>query len=229
MPSLAGTVRLGHGAALACRNECLKSERSLSIDSILLNAFQRIEHTSYIRYTEVRMKLGAILRKNRRAKGLTQPEVASRAGVRLATLQNIESDKGNPTLDTIEAILDCLGPSLATKEMRPAVQWHEFLDSLCTYGLPIMQQHSAEPRGHSPPRPQTLLQMMNMNSPKSFKKKLEGRELEALVSFAAAIADHYPSTWQLIRPEWNEFLTHRRSIVRPKLRRLALQSLARYL
>jgi DNA-binding XRE family transcriptional regulator len=52
---------------------------------------------------------GPDLRRRRRLAGLTQAEVATRAGIRQETLSRLENGRGNPTLRTVRAILRSLG------------------------------------------------------------------------------------------------------------------------
>jgi DNA-binding XRE family transcriptional regulator len=52
--------------------------------------------------------IGQELRRRRREAGLTQAEVAVRAGIRQETLSRLENGRGNPTLRTVRAILRSL-------------------------------------------------------------------------------------------------------------------------
>ena len=52
--------------------------------------------------------IGQDLRQRRRKSGLTQAEIARRAGIRLETLSRLENGHGNPTLATLNAILQAL-------------------------------------------------------------------------------------------------------------------------
>ncbi len=56
-----------------------------------------------------RASIGRDLRRKRKRAGLTQAEVAARAGVRLETLSRLENGRGNPTVDTVQRILGALG------------------------------------------------------------------------------------------------------------------------
>lgn len=49
----------------------------------------------------------------RDAKGWSQEELAERAGIRRPTITELENGRGNPTLQTIEAIAKALGVSAA--------------------------------------------------------------------------------------------------------------------
>jgi len=70
----------------------------------------------------------------RHALGLTQADLSARAGVSLATLQNIEADHANPTLSTLMSVLDVLGLDLVL--CSRSVDW----DALCVLGLPMIQE-----------------------------------------------------------------------------------------
>lgn len=59
------------------------------------------------------------MRDARRQQGLTQAELARRAGVSLPTVQNIEGGRANPSLSTLDGVLDALGLRLRV-EPRPA-------------------------------------------------------------------------------------------------------------
>lgn len=54
----------------------------------------------------------ATLRERRKALGLSQTDLAQMAGVSLHTLINIETGKGNPTLQVVSKMLDVLGLEL---------------------------------------------------------------------------------------------------------------------
>lgn len=55
----------------------------------------------------------------RKEKGLTLRELAESAGLSLYTIQSIEKGrKNNPTLYTLETILDALGKELTIREKR---------------------------------------------------------------------------------------------------------------
>lgn len=58
-------------------------------------------------------KVGPRLKELRRRRGLGIRDVAIRAGVSHSTISLIERDKVSPTIDTLSAILDALGSTLA--------------------------------------------------------------------------------------------------------------------
>ena len=52
------------------------------------------------------------LRKRRRSLGIRQKDLADLAEIAVHTLSNIESGKGNPSLEVLGRLLDCLGLKL---------------------------------------------------------------------------------------------------------------------
>ncbi len=60
------------------------------------------------------MTIGVIVRSMRSKKGLTQPELAKRAGLAKSVIFKLESDDANPSLHTLIAVADGLGISLST-------------------------------------------------------------------------------------------------------------------
>ena len=61
----------------------------------------------------IRKKFGEKIRKLRRAKGLSQEELAFRAGVHRNYLGGIERGERNPALDNIAAIAKALGVDIS--------------------------------------------------------------------------------------------------------------------
>lgn len=55
------------------------------------------------------MELSEIMKKRREYLGITQIDLAEMAQVGLATVKEIERGKGNPSMSTVEKILDVLG------------------------------------------------------------------------------------------------------------------------
>jgi DNA-binding XRE family transcriptional regulator len=56
-----------------------------------------------------RLSIGRDLRTKRREAGLSQAEVARRAGIRTETLNRLENGRANPTIGTVRSILRALG------------------------------------------------------------------------------------------------------------------------
>lgn len=55
------------------------------------------------------MKLSNTLKDRRTQLKISQADLAEMAGVSLATVKDIEREKGNPSIQTIEKLLDVLG------------------------------------------------------------------------------------------------------------------------
>lgn len=67
---------------------------------------------------------GNLIRARREAAGLTQAEVAERAGLHVITMSRLENDQANPTLQTLQRLATALGCTvsdlLGTKPRRGA-------------------------------------------------------------------------------------------------------------
>ena len=57
-------------------------------------------------------KLGEVIRQRREMFGLLQPALSELAGVSLRTIQLVENGAANPSLDTLEKMIDPLGLEL---------------------------------------------------------------------------------------------------------------------
>ena len=62
---------------------------------------------------------GALIRERRRAHGLTQAQLARRAGTTQAALSRLERGELSPTLATLERLLGALGEVLEISARRP--------------------------------------------------------------------------------------------------------------
>jgi y4mF family transcriptional regulator len=58
-------------------------------------------------------EVASIIKRRRKVLGVDQASVAELADVSTHTLSNIESGKGNPTLESLSRVLDVLGLELA--------------------------------------------------------------------------------------------------------------------
>jgi transcriptional regulator with XRE-family HTH domain len=56
--------------------------------------------------------VGAVIRKRRDVLGIDQRALGEIAGIAVHTLSNIEAGKGNPTVATLERVLQALGMEL---------------------------------------------------------------------------------------------------------------------
>lgn len=53
-------------------------------------------------------EISVVIRKKRDLMGITQQDLASRSGVHLRSINNLEAGKGNPSLDTLLKIAEVL-------------------------------------------------------------------------------------------------------------------------
>lgn len=58
-------------------------------------------------------EIGELIRRRRKTLGIKQSDVAELAGIAVHTLSNIESGKGNPTLEILSKVLGVLGLRLS--------------------------------------------------------------------------------------------------------------------
>jgi transcriptional regulator with XRE-family HTH domain len=125
--------------------------------------------------------------RRRRALGLTQSALARRAGISLATLQNVEAGRANPALGTLRRILGPLGLRLT---MAPdETDW----DVLAGLGVPLAVERA------SMPRPTEELPVRVRRAARSLASGEAGgdeRKREALQAFLLALRGHFPSTWR---------------------------------
>ena len=64
--------------------------------------------------------VSARLRKRRQSLGIRQKDLADLAEIAVHTLSNIESGKGNPSLEVLGRLLDCLGLKLTIEPNVPS-------------------------------------------------------------------------------------------------------------
>lgn len=65
------------------------------------------------------MKYGDLIKERRRILGLTQQGLSDYSGLSVRLIKSIESEKGNPSLKTMEKIADILGLELILKVKLP--------------------------------------------------------------------------------------------------------------
>ncbi len=162
-------------------------------------------------------------RNARLALGLTQAALAARAGVSLATVQNLEAGRANPAFETAGRILACLAMRLEPTQTPP--DWA----ALAAHGLPIATQR----RGTASRSPSSLRWLLEGALLASRDEANWGpRQAEALQALMLALAHGYPSlfaAWFLRSPlarAWVPSCPSGRVI---KLRRIALSVLGEYL
>lgn len=66
------------------------------------------------------LELGEIIRKRRRSLRITQSTLADLSGVARHTITDIESGKGNPTLEILKKLLSPLGMKLTIEIAEPS-------------------------------------------------------------------------------------------------------------
>ena len=129
--------------------------------------------------------LGHMIRRHRLDLGSTQVDVARRAGVSLATLQNIEAGRANPSVSTLAGILREVAISTGWQATRP--DW----DELCALGLPLTG-------AQGPDRVRTADRLAHALLPALLdvaRRTGSGREAEALKALLLALKLHFPGFW----------------------------------
>ena len=61
------------------------------------------------------MEYGKLIKERRVVLGLTQQDLADYSGLSLRIIKSVESEKGNPSLNTLEKIAEVLGLELIMK------------------------------------------------------------------------------------------------------------------
>jgi transcriptional regulator with XRE-family HTH domain len=153
--------------------------------------------------------------------GLSQSELAARAGVSLATVQNVEAGKANPELSTLQTLLAALGMELQLIETR--IDW----DSLSQVGVPLTGQIEHPVRVRA--TPENLRHVLSRLSSGLGHLSRDGRERKALVSFLWALKNHFPSFWDGVDQALHDWLRKNQRMVSAKLARIATARLAEYL
>ena len=179
------------------------------------------------------LALARRIRRRRRALGLTQAVVAARARVSLATMENLEAGRANPTLSTLRDVLGPLGLELEIRS--EAADW----DALVPFGLPLSSfSNAARPaagllRGDPAEIPALVRRAAaDLESPEPGPDA--ERKGEALAAFLLALGTHFPTTckaWFGTAPELGRFLpfdTHPAGRV-IKLARVARRTLSEIL
>lgn len=169
--------------------------------------------------------MGREIAKARYELGLTQREVASRSGVSLATVQNIEKGRANPAVGTLARIAGALGLA-ADVAARPA-DW----DRLAALGVPL----AAASRIRTSASSAALV----MHLRRALRELQAGRDAagaqrrgEAVQAALAALHGHFPSFY---REHFGRSPLARAMLARAatgrviKLARLARASFAEYL
>jgi putative transcriptional regulator len=167
------------------------------------------------------------LKELRLERGWSQVKLAQECQVSLPTIQNIEAEKANPTLDIISKILSSLGLDIRIepKEFNVglAIDLGVPLSDIPNEGILLTQ--SVQTPDNLAKEASYWIQLFKF-------KKFQPREEEAVVSLLMAVKDHYPKYYQqrlqcdLFEQKIQE---HRKNGKCIKLRRLSLAEISQYL
>ena len=99
------------------RNKVIKTHEIVIFykRNIILHLFLRnleifVTFAGKVQYnTLLDMKIQEVMKLQRKALGITQQDLADMSEIAISTIKKIESGKGNPSLSTIEKIMDILG------------------------------------------------------------------------------------------------------------------------
>jgi DNA-binding XRE family transcriptional regulator len=166
------------------------------------------------------------LKMARRKAGLSQTELARRAGLSLATIQNIEAGRANPAWSTVESLAGILHLQLSLQGRKPSLVSPVNINELAVLGCPILTPPLARSARLRPSR-QQLIEVLERNLDQ-YIRSARGRDREALGAWLVAIRDHYPSLFLHCPPEVKNHLS-RHGFSSVKLRRLALSRLGTFL
>lgn len=62
--------------------------------------------------------VGAMIRRSRKARGLTQRQLAKRVGISEPTIRGVERGTGNPTLEVVFTLLEAVGVKMVLEGDR---------------------------------------------------------------------------------------------------------------
>jgi transcriptional regulator with XRE-family HTH domain len=160
------------------------------------------------------------MRERRQEQGLSQQKLAQKAGVSLATIQNLEAGKGNPELFTVQSIASALSLDLELTSKKIKIE------ELVELGIPLFSKEGAIPlRQHS----DSLVDRLSHLGPSLKDISPQSREGKAIASYFCALQDHYPSIWNQVGLEVRAWLSKNLKNISPKLRRLSLRILSEIL
>lgn len=97
-------------------------KKNIILDLFLHNLEIIVTFARKVQYnTLLGMKIQEVMKLQRKALGITQQDLADMSEVAISTIKQIESGKGNPSLSTVEKIMDILGMEVKY-EIRQTVQ-----------------------------------------------------------------------------------------------------------
>lgn len=172
------------------------------------------------------MLFSQLLIQQRKRLGLSQSALAFQSAVSLPTIQKLEAGAGNPSLETMEALLPVLGYSI---HFRPRAADWEFLQAC---GLPLMGRSVKSSIRTDKSRliqeiRSALVELEDIKNPE------EGvsRKKESLLALLLALKTHYPSVYQELKKseliQIAETQLNQSKLL--KLKRIALSRLSKFL
>ena len=85
-------------------------KKNIILDLFLRNLEIFVTFARKVQYnTLLGMKIQEVMKLQRKALGITQQDLADMSEIAISTIKKIESGKGNPSLSTVEKIMDILG------------------------------------------------------------------------------------------------------------------------
>lgn len=71
------------------------------------------------KYNKTSMDIKEVMKDQRKKLGISQQDLAEMADVGITTIKQIEAGKGNPSLSTVEKILEVLGMEIKYEVRQP--------------------------------------------------------------------------------------------------------------
>ena len=85
-------------------------KKNIILDLFLRNLDFFVNFAGKVQYNILLgMKIQEVMKLQRMALGITQQDLADMSEIAISTIKKIESGKGNPSLSTVEKIMDILG------------------------------------------------------------------------------------------------------------------------
>ncbi len=117
---------------------------------------------------------GTLIRETRRSIGLSQTELAVASGLSLATIQNIEAGRANPSISTLRSAIEPLGLKVTVEPAES--DW----DALIALGLPLAG--SERPSRGDPATLRRLIQCAALEVDRELPMPDRARKRECLVA-----------------------------------------------
>lgn len=159
--------------------------------------------------------------------GFSQVKLAQESKVSLPTIQNIEAQKANPTIDVLEKLFLALGIEFIVQPIQFNVE------NAIALGVPLTSALKKQKKNEAPKPSSTILKKETRKWQYAlFENSLSEREELAIISFLVAIKDHYPRFYneEIICPIFEKKIKEQRACGKViKLRRICLNGLSKYL